>query len=86
MPEVGEAASPGKEGNLRSPDFIIKIAADSIDRLRRSDVERVLENCSDVELGPTAKWIVENRADLAVKVEDEVAYQEAQRFSPHRPA
>jgi len=54
--------------------------------LRRSDVERVLENCSDVELGPTAKWIVENRADLAVKVEDEVAYQEAQRFSPHRPA
>jgi hypothetical protein len=71
---------------MRQPDFIIKIAADSIAQLRRSDVERVLENCSDEELQPTAKWIVENRPDLAAKVEDETAYQDEQRFSVYRPA
>ena len=64
---------------MRQPDFIIKIAADSVAQLRRSDVERVMENCSDEELQPTAKWIVEHRPDLKPKVEQELDYQDEER-------
>ena len=71
---------------MRKPDFIFKIAADSIGQLRRSDVERVLDNCSDEELQPTAAWIVQQRPDLAARVQDELVCQEAERCSPYRPA
>ena len=64
---------------MRQPDYIIKIAADSVGQLRRSDVERVFDNCSDEELQPTAKWITENRTDLASKVEQELDYQLGER-------
>jgi hypothetical protein len=64
---------------MRNPDFIIKIAADSVERLRRSDVERVLENCSDEELEPTAGYIIENRRELEEKVIQELDYQLEER-------
>ena len=60
---------------MRTPDYIIKIAADSVSQLRRSDVERVLENCADDELQPTADHIAANRPELAAKVSEELDYQ-----------
>ena len=66
---------------MRNPDFIIKIAADDITKLRRSDVERVFDNCSDEELSPTAVWIVQQRPDLAGKVEEELNYQDEERLA-----
>ena len=64
---------------MRNPSFIIKIAADDITKLRRSDVERVLENCSDEELQPTARYIKASRSDLAAKVEQELDFQLEER-------
>jgi hypothetical protein len=64
---------------MRQPDFIIKIAADSVEKLRRSDVERVLENCSDEELEPTCAWILANREDLSGKIREELYYQLTER-------
>ena len=60
---------------MRAPEYILKIAADSIAQLRRSDVERVFDNCSDEELEPTAKYITAHRPDLAAKIEQELDYQ-----------
>lgn len=60
---------------MRAPDYIIKIAADSIAQLRRTDVERVLENCDDDELQPTADYITVSRPGLAAKVAQELDYQ-----------
>jgi hypothetical protein len=60
---------------MRKPDYIIKIAADSVDKLRRSDIERVLENCSDEELQPTTDYILAHRPDYAAKIEAELDYQ-----------
>lgn len=64
---------------MRQSDFIIKVAADSIAQLRRSDVERVFDTCSDEELLPLARYIAGERPDLAAKVEEELAYQEGER-------
>lgn len=61
----------------RDPAFIIKIAADSVQQLRRSDVERVFDTCSEDELPPTAE-----RPDLAAKVEQELAFQREERHPP----
>jgi hypothetical protein len=59
----------------RNPEFIIKIAADSVQQLRRSDVERVFDTCTDEELKQTANYIRSARPDLAPKVEQELDYQ-----------
>jgi hypothetical protein len=59
---------------MRSPDFIIRIAADSVAQLRRSDIERVLGTCSDEELAPTANYLNANRPDLKSKIEAELGY------------
>ena len=64
---------------MRNPDFIIKIAADSIAQLRRSDIERVFDTCTDEELQPLANYITANRPDLAGKVEEELDYQLEER-------
>lgn len=64
---------------MRKPDYIIKIAADSVEKLRRSDIERVLENCSDEELQPTADYILAHRPDYASKIEQELDYQLEER-------
>jgi hypothetical protein len=53
---------------MRKPEYIIKIAADDISKLRRVDVFRVLDNCSDEELNATAEHIKTNRPDLAIEV------------------
>jgi hypothetical protein len=60
---------------MRQPEFIIEIAADSVAQLRRVDLERIFHNCSDEELQPTARWIAQNRMDLATKVEQELDFQ-----------
>ena len=60
---------------MRQPDFIIKIAADSVAQLRRSDVERVFDTCTDEELQPTATYIMQHRPDLDAKVAEELDYQ-----------
>jgi hypothetical protein len=54
----------------RARQFILKIAADDITKLRRLDVFRVLENCSDDELSRTANYITDNRPDLKAEVND----------------
>jgi hypothetical protein len=46
----------------------IKIAADSVQRLRRCDVFRVLEWCPANERAALAEWIVSERADLSNEV------------------
>jgi len=53
---------------VRTPEYIIKIAADSVQTLRRSDVFRVLDNCDGPELRPTAEHITTHRADLSDEV------------------
>ncbi len=53
---------------MREPSFIVQIAADSISALRRPDVFRVLDSCSDDERAPTAEYIQFNRPDLAHEV------------------
>ena len=53
---------------MRTPDYIIKIAADSVAKLRRVDVYRVIDNCSDEERKPTARYIVVNRPELSAEV------------------
>jgi hypothetical protein len=55
---------------MRSPSFILKIAADSVQQLRRVDVFRVLDNCSEEEQKPVARFIVSNRPDLAGEISD----------------
>ncbi len=54
---------------MRSPDFIVKIAADSIEKLRAVDVFRVLDNCSDEERKPMARAIVAAHPDRRYAVE-----------------
>jgi hypothetical protein len=53
---------------VRNPDFIIKIAADSVNRLRGVDVFRVLDDCSKRERKVTARYIVEHRPELAGEI------------------
>jgi hypothetical protein len=55
---------------MREPEFIIKIAADSVINLRRIDVFRVLDSCSNDELALSAAYIRQNRPDLAKEVSD----------------
>ena len=64
---------------MRNPSFIIKIAADDVSKLRRSDVERVFDTCTDEELQPTAAYIRASRTDLAAKVEQELDFQLEER-------
>ena len=64
---------------MRDPAYILKIAADSVAQLRRSDVERVMENCTDEELSVLAAYVTANRPDLAAKVEQELEYQDEER-------
>jgi hypothetical protein len=64
---------------MRDPEYILKIAADSVAKLRGIDLDRVLFNCSDEELPVTAKYITDHRPDLAAKVEQEVDYQLEER-------
>lgn len=55
-------------------NFMVKIAADSIDKLRSVDVERVLEqNLAEHRLG-LAGYIKQNRPDLSSEVDDVMNY------------
>ena len=54
----------------RQPQYILKIAADDITKLRRIDVFRVLENCSPDELSNTENFITANRPELKAEVDD----------------
>lgn len=51
----------------------IKIAADSVQQLRRCDVFRVLEWCPTDERAALAEWIVSERADLGDEVAEVMA-------------
>lgn len=53
---------------MRKPEYIIKIAADSIQQLRRIDVDRVLDNCSDEERKPTVLAILAAHPDYAGEI------------------
>ena len=46
----------------------IKIAADSVGKLRVQDVYRVLDCCQEGERQGLAAWLVIQRPDLAVEV------------------
>jgi len=50
---------------MRTPQYIIKIAADDVTRLRKIDVFRVLENCRGEEVQKTAHFIRVNRPELS---------------------
>jgi hypothetical protein len=64
---------------MRNPDYIIKIAADDISKLRRVDVFRVLDNCSDEELKSTAEHIKAKRPDLELEVSSSLSDISAER-------
>jgi hypothetical protein len=64
---------------MRNPEYIIKIAADDISKLRRVDVFRVLENCSDEELNATAEHIKTKRPDLELEVSSSLSDISAER-------
>jgi hypothetical protein len=64
---------------MRNPEYIIKIAADDISKLRRVDVFRVLDNCSDEELKSTAEHIKAKRPDLAIEVTSSLSGITAER-------
>jgi len=64
---------------MRNPDYIIKIAADSVEQLRRSDIERIFDTCTDEELEPTAEYITATRPEFAAKIEQELDYQLEER-------
>jgi hypothetical protein len=66
---------------MRDPEFILKIAADSVAKLRAIDLDRVLFNCSDEELPVTAAYIIAHRPDLAAKVEQKHDYQLEERHA-----
>ena len=53
---------------VRTPQSIIKIAADDVTELRKVDVFRVLENCDADELQRTAHFIKVNRPELVDEV------------------
>ena len=55
---------------MRTPETIILLAADSVAKLRSVDVFRVIDDCSDAERKPTARYIVENRPDLAGEINE----------------
>ena len=64
---------------MRNPEYIIKIAADDISKLRRVDVFRVLDNCSDEELKATAEHIKTNRPDLSIEATSSLSDISAER-------
>jgi hypothetical protein len=64
---------------MRTPEYIVKIAADDISKLRQVDVFRVLDNCSDEELKTTAEHIKTNRPDLAIEVTNSLSDISAER-------
>ena len=53
---------------MRTPQNIIKIAADDVTRLRKIDVFRVLESCRGEEVQKTAHFIRVNRPELSDEV------------------
>jgi hypothetical protein len=67
---------------MRTPFFIIQIAADNAARIRAIDLDRILSNCSDEELEPTAEWIKAQRPDLTPQLLKELGYQ----YEERRPA
>jgi hypothetical protein len=72
--EIVEAATDISKEQIalkkRTPEYIIKIAAGDVSKLRRTDVFRVLESCSDHELAGVAAYTVVNRPDLIGEVAD----------------
>lgn len=55
-----------------NPTHMIRIAADTVQELRRCDVFRVLDWYADMR-HDFAEWIVTNRPDLADEVADVMA-------------
>lgn len=53
-----------------SPANFVKIAADSIGQLRRSDVWRVLNSCPSAHLQDMARFIRQNRPEYADEIDD----------------
>lgn len=51
-------------------EHYIKIAADSIEKLRKSDVDRVLDECGKAMRAKVAAYIKAKRPDLADEVDD----------------
>jgi hypothetical protein len=53
---------------MRTPQYIIKIAAEDVSRLRKIDVFRVLENCRGEEVQKTAHFIRVNRPNFRMRL------------------
>ena len=53
---------------MRTPQYIVKIAAEDVTRLRKIDVFRVLENRRGEEVQKTAHFIRVNRPELSDEV------------------
>lgn len=58
------------EAKNRWAENHIKIAADDISKLRKSDVYRVLDNAPPDKLGYLENWIIKRRPDLAQEVNE----------------
>ena len=56
-------------------EAFIKIAADSIEQLRKPDVYRLIESVPLAHLPALCRFIKENRQDLAEEVDDVLAEQ-----------
>ncbi len=70
----GKTESPAAEGKTNpaevSYEMLIQSAADSVSKLRRSDVDRVLEESPAKHRAGLAAYIKQNRPDLADEVDD----------------
>jgi hypothetical protein len=64
-----------EETPMTSNEQAVKIAADSISRLRKQDVFRVLDTCSKPR--SVAEYIIANRSDLADEVAEVMSELEA---------
>lgn len=71
-PKASGLIAPQLSGN---PGKFIKIAADSIDKLRKADVERVLTETPAPFVDEVAGFIREKRKDLAQEVDEALAEQ-----------
>lgn len=56
------------EDNRKWSETFIKIAADDVSKLRRSDVDRVLSSAPSERRGYLESWIIKHRPDLAEEV------------------
>lgn len=51
-------------------ETLVKISADSVDKLRKSDVDRVLTECPTSSRKQFSEWLKSKRPDLATEIDE----------------